>query len=80
MIGPNDLAASMGHPGQPTHPDVQAAVNDIANRLRAHGMPFGLPVARDTARDWHAKGARLFYLTLTQILNEGLHPWRIDPT
>jgi 4-hydroxy-2-oxoheptanedioate aldolase len=29
FIGPNDLAASLGHAGQPNHPDVQAAIAGI---------------------------------------------------
>jgi 4-hydroxy-2-oxoheptanedioate aldolase len=37
LIGPNDLATAMGHPGQPTHPDVVAAVSDVAERLSAAG-------------------------------------------
>jgi len=78
LIGPNDLAASMEHPGQPDHPEVKAAVNDIAARLLAHNMPFGLPVTRDTARDWQARGARLFYIPLAQILTAGLPFWRTE--
>ena len=75
LIGPNDLAASMGHPGQPGHPEVQAAVSDISTRLREKGMAFGLPVSSETAHDWQRKGARLLYLSLTHIVAVGLLPF-----
>ena len=40
FIGPADLSASMGHPGNPGHPEVQAAIHDgIARILRAGKAP-----------------------------------------
>ncbi|BBU53755.1 2,4-dihydroxyhept-2-ene-1,7-dioic acid aldolase [Mameliella alba] len=41
FIGPADLAASMGYPGKPTHPEVQAAVVDGIKRITAAGKPAG---------------------------------------
>ncbi|MCI0440052.1 MAG: aldolase/citrate lyase family protein, partial [Chloroflexi bacterium] len=35
--GPNDLAQSMGYPGQPDHPAVQEAQNKVAERIHAAG-------------------------------------------
>ena len=35
--GPNDLAQSMGLPGQPQHPDVLAAQRRVADRIHAAG-------------------------------------------
>jgi 4-hydroxy-2-oxoheptanedioate aldolase len=35
--GPNDLAQSMGFPGQPQHPDVLAAQAQEADRIHAAG-------------------------------------------
>ncbi|MDE0253513.1 MAG: aldolase/citrate lyase family protein, partial [Rhodospirillaceae bacterium] len=56
FIGPGDLAASFGVVGQPGHPDVQAAIRDAADRLKATGKPAGiLTVNPDEARryiDW----------------------------
>ena len=37
VFGPNDLAQSMGLPGQPGHPDVVAAVRRVAERIQAAG-------------------------------------------
>ncbi|WP_305969684.1 MULTISPECIES: HpcH/HpaI aldolase/citrate lyase family protein [unclassified Mameliella] len=41
FVGPADLAASMGFPGKPAHPEVQAAVIDGIKRIRAAGKPAG---------------------------------------
>lgn len=41
FIGPSDLAASMGHLGNPLHKDVQAAIDDGFARLKAIGKPAG---------------------------------------
>jgi 4-hydroxy-2-oxoheptanedioate aldolase len=41
FIGPSDLAADMGHLGNPKHPEVQAAIKDAAQRIRAAGKPAG---------------------------------------
>jgi len=35
FIGPSDLAASLGHLGEPGHPEVQAAIKDAIARIRA---------------------------------------------
>jgi len=42
FIGPSDLAASMGHPGAPDHPEVCRAVLDAIGRIRAAGRPAGI--------------------------------------
>jgi 4-hydroxy-2-oxoheptanedioate aldolase len=41
FVGPADLAASMGHPGNPSHPDVVSASLDAIRRIRAAGKPAG---------------------------------------
>lgn len=42
FIGPSDLAASLGHLGNPQHADVQAAMKNAVERLTAIGMPAGM--------------------------------------
>jgi 4-hydroxy-2-oxoheptanedioate aldolase len=42
FIGPSDLAASLGHLGNPQHPDVQKAIKDAVDRLTAVGKPAGM--------------------------------------
>ena len=58
FIGPADLSASMGHPGNPGHPEVQAAIHDgIARILRAGKAPGILATTESQARQWLAAGA-----------------------
>ena len=41
FIGPADLSASMGHVGQPTHPEVMDVMSRAAQRCKALGKPVG---------------------------------------
>jgi len=52
FIGPSDLAADMGHLGNPAHPDVQAAIRDACARSARLGKPIGTfsPVEEDARR------------------------------
>jgi 4-hydroxy-2-oxoheptanedioate aldolase len=47
FIGPSDLAASLGHVGNPQHPEVQAALQDAVRRLTAIGKPAGILTANE---------------------------------
>ncbi|SAK52475.1 2-dehydro-3-deoxyglucarate aldolase [Caballeronia glebae] len=49
FIGPSDLSASMGHPGDSKHPEVDAAICDAIVRIRACGKAPGILMA-DAAR------------------------------
>jgi 4-hydroxy-2-oxoheptanedioate aldolase len=58
FIGPADLSASMGHPGNPGHPDVQAAIRDGIARIRAAGKAPGILATTEAqARQWLEAGA-----------------------
>ncbi|SEN23775.1 2,4-dihydroxyhept-2-enedioate aldolase [Pseudorhodobacter antarcticus] len=48
FIGPADLAASMGHPGNMGHPEVKAAILDAVRRIAATGKAAGF-LASDPA-------------------------------
>jgi 2-keto-3-deoxy-L-rhamnonate aldolase RhmA len=41
VIGPNDLAAALGHLGDTGHPDVETAVESVRARAIARGIPVG---------------------------------------
>lgn len=57
FIGPSDLAASMGHLGNPKHPDVQQAIDDAAIACRNAGKPAGILVFNeDDAQVYFDKG------------------------
>ncbi len=42
FVGPADLAADMGHLGQPGAPEVQALVNDTLSRIHGAGVAAGI--------------------------------------
>ena len=42
FIGPADLSASLGHVGNPGHPEVQAAIDDAIARITAAGKAAGI--------------------------------------
>ena len=41
LVGPNDLAASLGHTGRIADPEVEEAIAHIIDRAKAHGIPAG---------------------------------------
>ena len=57
FIGPNDLAADMGHVGNSAHPEVRTAIDDAIVRIVKKGKFAGIlaPVEAD-ARHWMALG------------------------
>jgi 2-keto-3-deoxy-L-rhamnonate aldolase RhmA len=57
-VGTSDLSASMGLIGQVDHPAVLAALDDLAARARAAGIPFSVSAAYDATlvRQWIDRG------------------------
>ena len=49
FVGPNDLAQSMGFPGQPGHPDVTAIGDQVVARAAAAGIKLGTTAATPEA-------------------------------
>ena len=69
FIGPADLSASMGHPGNPGHPAVQAAIADgIARILKAGKAPGILSTTEEQARKWLDAGALFVAVGVDTIL------------
>nr|WP_229779613.1 4-hydroxy-2-oxoheptanedioate aldolase [Deinococcus knuensis] len=56
FIGPADLSASLGHLGNPAHPDVQAAILDAVRRTRAAGKAAGILCTEAQVADYRAAG------------------------
>lgn len=57
FIGPSDLAAALGHLGDPGHPDVQAAIETARTTVAASGKPVGILTPDETlAQDYLANG------------------------
>ena len=74
FVGPSDLAASLGHLGNPKHPDVQSAVLDAIARISAAGMPAGVFASTpDAARLYADAGATLMLVGVDMyVLAKGL--------
>ena len=73
FIGPADLSASMGHPGNAAHPEVQKVIEDgIARILKAGKAPGILATSEPQARKWLAAGARFVAVGAdTMLLDSG---------
>jgi 4-hydroxy-2-oxoheptanedioate aldolase len=69
FIGPADLAASLGHPGNPAHPTVRTAIDDAIRRIRAAGKAPGILMVDETrARECLALGAQFVAVALDLLL------------
>ncbi len=59
LVGPNDLAAAIGHTGDIDHPDVEAAMSRVLQRSGAFGVPAGIWTPNsEVARRRRAQGFR----------------------
>jgi 2-dehydro-3-deoxyglucarate aldolase/4-hydroxy-2-oxoheptanedioate aldolase len=58
VIGPNDLAASLGHTGQPRHPDVLRTIESVIAQARKAGRFVGIGAGDDPEilTEWVDKG------------------------
>jgi 2-keto-3-deoxy-L-rhamnonate aldolase RhmA len=52
FIGPNDLAADLGHIGELTHPETVAAIERVEKEAKARKIPLGT-----VSRSWDAAKA-----------------------
>ena len=73
FIGPTDLSHSLGHPGEPSHPEVVAAMDRVADVVvgsdKALGIFAGTPAA---AEHWMDKGARYLATGVDGFIKQGM--------
>ncbi len=70
LVGPNDLAASLGHTADLDHADVESAIAHIVERARSAGVPAGIWVQtpamakarRDQGFRWATVGADIDFM------------------
>lgn len=81
FVGPADLSADMGYPGDPGAPEVQAAITDALRRTQAAGKAAGIIARDDDAVRRHLDdGARFVavhvdVLALATTLRETARAW-----
>ena len=69
FIGPADLAATMGHLGQPGHPEVVQVVEDCLEKIVSAGKyPGFLTSSADLITKYVAKGAKMIGVGIDTIL------------
>jgi 4-hydroxy-2-oxoheptanedioate aldolase len=71
FIAPNDLAQSMGHQGEPRHPEVQEAIADGIRRIAAAGKAAGTLCPPDQIEHFVGLGARFLYTSFDAWIAEG---------
>jgi 4-hydroxy-2-oxoheptanedioate aldolase len=72
FIGPSDLAASLGHIGQPAHPEVRAAIESAIREVSRQGKAPGI-LATDPAlaRQYLDLGCRFVAVGIDTVLLAG---------
>lgn len=69
LVGPYDLSASMGLPGQVDHPDVQAAIQHVAKVCFEAEMPIGIfGLAAEAVQPYIEQGFRFIVSGVDTIM------------
>lgn len=71
MIGPVDLAKSLGFEGDFRRPEVQQAIDETIGAIRAAGKTAGILVDRDNARRYIDQGVGFLYAHANDFLSHG---------
>lgn len=71
FVAPSDLAQTMGHIGNHTHPDVQAAIDKALAQIVAAGRIPGTLVNEGNVGKYIAAGARFFLTPWTNWVAQG---------
>jgi 2-keto-3-deoxy-L-rhamnonate aldolase RhmA len=81
LLGPVDLAAALGVPGQTDHRDVSEALRIVVKSARAHDVPAAMVIYdwRDLGNldSWILDGVRLFLLSMTGSISRMLQEARL---
>lgn len=74
MVGPADLAVTMGHLSDLNHPDVRDAIVSVRGACRRHAVPFGIFAASEqAAREWAGAGANFMTIGADmQFVDQGI--------
>ncbi|GAF47602.1 HpcH/HpaI aldolase family protein [Rhodococcus wratislaviensis] len=74
LVGPADLAVSMGHLHDLSNAEVSAAITRVLEACKRHSFPFGIFAASEpAARNWVERGASFVTIGADiQFLDQGL--------
>jgi 2-keto-3-deoxy-L-rhamnonate aldolase RhmA len=69
LVGPYDLSASLGHPGDLQHPDFTDAIDRITHSCQAVSMPLGIfGMNAEAVQPYIERGYRLILLSVDTLL------------
>ena len=71
FVAPSDLAQTMGHLGNPGHPEVQAAIDAAIARIVASGRTAGTLVSDANVADYVAKGVKFLMTSFNAWIVRG---------
>jgi 4-hydroxy-2-oxoheptanedioate aldolase len=72
VIGPRDLALSMGYADSANHPDVQQRIDDAISIIQKSGLRVGITAGNQTAAQQQiARGATIILTTMPGLLQAG---------
>ena len=71
FVAPSDLAQTMGHIGNATHPEVQAVIDQALAQIIAAGRTAGTLVNDDTVERYLAAGVRFVMTGWTNWVVQG---------
>ncbi len=77
FVGPSDLSASMGHPGDTAHPDVLAVLDRVCRQVQEAGKQSGTAGGLAALRHAEGLGVGYFYTHLPTLLQLGTQA--LDP-
>ena len=69
LVGPYDLSARMGLPGQINHPDVQSAIHHVAEVCKAAEIPIGIfGLTAEAVRPYIEQGFRFIVAGVDTVM------------
>lgn len=76
FIGPTDLSHSLGHPGDPGHPEVREAMDHVAAVVTRSDKTLGIFAGSPAfAAEWREKGARYFAAGFEGFIKQGMQTY-----
>ncbi len=69
LVGPYDLSASLGRPGEVTHPEVKSAIEHITQVCQATQMPLGIfGMTLEAVKPYIERGYTLVIVSIDTVL------------